>query len=321
MKQSKNTFYGIGIDIGGTKISITLGNRSGKILAKKVLKTPQGRGFRRIFKEVRQASEMLVASYGLKWGQIKGVGVGVPGLYNAQSGVIEVSPNMRDWVGVNLLKELRKVFKKPVRIENDANATVIAEKLFGQGKGCSSLIYMTVSTGLGAGILLDGRLVRGASSSGGEAGHMVVRYDGDKNSLKVPGTLEGESSGLAIARKAGKVASKSKRLSALKKSRNLSSKTVKEAVLKGDRVAKGVLEEAGYFLGIGLANLVMTLNPEMIILGGGVLKGRAGNIVFQAAKESVKNHTWPAPHKTCKIVKTKFLEDIADLGALSLVFA
>lgn len=322
MKSSKeNKQYGIGVDIGGTKISIVLGTRGGRILEKVIMPTPHGRQSRNAFKLIRNEVNGLLRKRSIRTNQIKGVGIGVPGLFNYKTGIVEESPNLRDWVGLNLIKIAGKVFPGTLRIENDANATAIAEKLYGLGKGLQTFVYMTISTGIGSGIIIDGRLHRGISDCAGEVGQSVVDPSGWRNHLGVPGTLEGEASGKAIARKAEKVYSKSKTLTKMKKKDGiLKSQHIKEAAVKGDKVSIGILKDAAKKLGIGLSNIIMVLNPERIILGGGVLKGKGGEKYFRLAKETAQRYTWPRPYKYCSIIKTKSLDNIADLGALSLVF-
>ncbi len=313
--------FGIGIDIGGTKVSIVLGTQDGKILEKKIIPTPHDSQAKLAFKLIRIEVDEILSKRKLKISQIKGIGVGLPGLFNHKTGVLEESPNLRDWVGLDLIKSISKAFPRPIRIENDANATAVAEKLYGSGRGHETFVYITVSTGIGAGIVVNNKLHHGISGCAGEAGQSIVNPVGWRNHLGIPGTLEGEASGTAIARKGEKVYKNSKILTRLRKrDGEIKPQHLKEAMLKGDKIAEKVLEESAEKLGIGLSNLIMILNPEKIILGGGVLKGKGGEIFFNMAKQSAKKYAWPRPYKACEIIKTKSLEKIADLGALSLVF-
>ena len=194
--------YGIGIDIGGTKIAVVLGTDRGRILEREVFPTPHGKAVPSVFLTLQQTVHRLLKKQRLTLKQIHRVGVGVPGLFNDQKGMVEESPNLKDWVGIPLRKKLQTTFRRPVRIENDANATALAEKHFGSGRGLDTFIYLTVSTGIGSGVVVNGRLHRGISGSAGEVGHSIVDPRGWKNHLSIRGTLEGESSGTAIARKA-----------------------------------------------------------------------------------------------------------------------
>jgi len=310
--------YGIGIDIGGTKISVVLGTNRGRILEREVFATPHGREVRNVFFTIRQSVDRLLKKQHLTLKQIHRIGVGVPGLYNDEIGRIEESPNLKDWVGIPLLENLLKALRRPIRIENDANATALAEKHFGSGKGLDTFIYLTVSTGIGSGVVINGRLHRGISGSAGEVGHSIVDPRGWKNHLSIRGTLEGESSGTAIARKARERLKTQK--SILKEIKNVTARDVKHAAVKGDRLANEILREAGESLGIGLANLIMILNPEKIILGGSVLKDAGGKLLWKFMEDSLKRHTWRKPFHQCSVVRTKLLDKIADLGALSLAF-
>ncbi len=310
--------YAIGIDIGGTKISVVLGTDQGRILEREVFKTPHGKRVTTVFQTLKRTVEELLKKRRLSLKRIRAIGVGVPGLYNEEKGVVEESPNLKDWVGIPLRRRLQAAFGRPVRIENDANATAIAEKHFGLGRGLKTFIYVTVSTGLGSGIIVDGKLQRGTSGSAGEVGHSIVDPRGWKNHLSIHGTLEGEASGIAIARKAKERLKRER--TALSKLQKITARDVKRAAVKGDRLANQILKEAGEYLGIGLANLIMILNPERIILGGGVLKDEGGKLIWRAMQDSLKRHTWKKPLAHCSVVRTKLIEDIADLGALSLAF-
>lgn len=310
--------YGIGIDIGGTKISVVLGTDRGRILERETFPTPHGKEVPSVFLALKRTVQRLLKKQGLSMSGLKGIGVGMPGLFDDRKGMVEESPNLKDWVGVPFKKRLQTVLGRSVRIENDANATVLAEKHFGSGKGLDTFIYLTVSTGIGSGIVINGKLHRGVSGSAGEVGHSIVDPRGWKNHLSIHGTLEGEASGTAIARKARE--GLKTRKSILKDIKNLTARDVKRVAVKGDRLANEILQEAGEYLGIGLSNLIMILNPERIILGGGVFKDAGGKLLWKFMQDSLKRHAWRKPFRHCSVVRTKLMDEIADLGALSLAF-
>lgn len=310
----------IGIDIGGTKISLALGNARGKILLKRVIPTRIQSKAKSSFLELLSGVKDLSRAAKRHNGKVIGVGVGIPGPVDSAKGVIPKSPNLPGWEGISITKALQKVIKVPVVLANDANIGAVGEKVFGQGRDCQNLIYITVSTGIGGGLIVGGKLLEGASGVAGEVGHMKVRPDGNRCGCGRYGCLEAEASGTAIANKAKRLIRSGKNLGIKNKSINqITAKDVGEAAARGNRVALGIYEEAGYCLGIGLANLLNSLNPEKIILGGGVLNS-APPVFWRTAVKTYRKEAWPEAVQAVSVVHSKLRNHIADLGALALAF-
>src|SRR3989338_7222386 len=161
----------VGIDVGGTKIAISLGSSRGKIAARRVCSARSGRAVQKSLEDIEFHVKGLLSEKNLKPNQLLGIGFGVPGAVNQEKGIVEKSPNLPSWERYPLRKVLRKKFDVPILIENDANAAALGERYFGGGRGISDFLYITVSTGIGSGIVANGQLLRGASGLAGEIGH------------------------------------------------------------------------------------------------------------------------------------------------------
>ncbi len=315
--------YGIGVDIGGTKISVILGTERGKILQRRQIKTKKYAGKKACMEALSQAITEMVKASKLRRNQILGIGIGLPGAVNSQKGIVPKSPNMQGWAGLPIRKILKRTTGFSVSMTNDANAAVMAEKIFGQGKRAENLIYMTVSTGVGGGIIVNGHLLEGSNYVGGEIGHMVIKAGGNKCGCGQRGCLEAYASGVSIAKHVKKELKKKPLKKHLKKFNakgQISAKEIGEAAIKGNTLAIAAYRRAGYYLGVGIGNLLNVLNPEMVILGGGVFKS-APKGHWKATMASCKKHAWPESLKLTKIVRTKLGDDVGNLGALALVFA
>lgn len=299
----------LGVDIGGTKTSLTLGDPHGKILAKKILPTLTGRRALEGIKQISEGLARLKADFaGAR--KIQGVGVGIPGPINPQTGIVQRSPNLKGWEGIRLKATLQKKLKLPVYITNDANAAAIGEMLFGQGRRCQNFVYLTVSTGIGGGIVLGGRLLMGDSWGAGEAGHTIVQAGGERCGCGRRGCLEAYASGTAIAKFFRKNFGGSGKLSA---------ESVARKARQNHPIAREAYRRAGFYLGIGLANLINLLNPGKIILGGSVTKSFP--LFWPSMMKSIRAHAWPVLSRACRVVRTDLGERVGDLGALALVFS
>ena len=299
----------IGIDIGGTKISLVLGTDKGKILARREILTRTGNGTRACVKDLIANLRALILRSGISPKKILGIGVGCPGAVNSKKGTLPRSPNLPGWAGVPLRRFLQTATGLPVFLANDANAAALGEQQFGLGKGCENLIYMTVSTGVGGGLIVKGQLLEGAGSVAGEIGHISIVPEGKKCACGKRGCLEAYASGTAIA---GFYREKS-----CKKVRG--AKEVGIAAREGDKFAIESYQKAGYYLGIGLANLLNILNPEKVVIGGGVLKS-APKIFWKTMITSTRQHAWSEAFSTTRIVPSKLKGQVGALGTLALVF-
>mgnify|MGYP000996439322 CR=1 FL=1 len=314
--------YAIGIDIGGTKISVALGTSSGKILAHDEIKTRKGWDVPLCLNELKGCVETLIKNSRIPLSKIIGIGICLPGAVDTRRAVVPVSPHLEGWFSIPLGKLLSRRFGLPVKMANDANAAAIAEKVFGEGRGIKNFIYMTVSTGVGGGIVIDGKLLEGSSYVAGEVGHMTIEAHGEKWKLGEIGVLEAYASGTAIAkfvteRIRGKSAAYRKQFADEKG--KISARSVKSAAHRGNKLALEAFGRAGFYLGIGVANLLNILNPEKIILGGGVLRS-APAVFWETFRKTCRRRSWKQAHQNVQIVQTKLGKKVGNLGALALVF-
>lgn len=313
--------YIIGLDIGGTKISCVVGTGDGQILKRDVMPTEVEKAPEDTMKKAIGKIHKLLQSSRVELSDVEGIGVGAPGPLDPISGTILATPNMPGWNGVCLKEILGKEFGLPVVIDNDANAAALGEKKFGAGKEVNDLFYFTVSTGIGGGLIIDGRIYHGASFDAAEVGHMTILPDGPRCGCGKLGCLEALASGTAIARRAkekikGNPASLILKLAG-DEIEAITAKVVAEAASKGDKLATLIWEEAARFLGIGVANVLNLINPQMVIIGGGVAK--AGELLFKPVRESAAREAFGRTFESCKIVPSALGDMVGDFGAISLV--
>lgn len=215
----------------------------------------------------------------------------------------------------SLVKPIEDKYNISTYLDNDANVATLAEFMFGTGKGTENMIYITASTGIGAGAMINGKIYRGSTGNALEIGHTTVMKDGPKCGCGNSGCAESLGSGTAIMKKA-KEACKNNIETSLKKYDNLTAKEVFEEAKKGDKVSKEILEFCLSYLGIAVANIINTFDPEMVVIGGGVANG--GQVVFDTINREVENRCWKAISDNCKIEKAKLGGKAGVLGAAAL---
>lgn len=243
------------------------------------------------------------------------VGVAVPGPLNVREGVVYEPPNLPGWKNVPLRRMLEERLGRPVVLENDANAAALGEWWQGAGVSSHHLVYITVSSGVGGGLVLDGKLYRGAEGMAGEIGHMVVDPDGPVCSCGRPGHLEGIASGPAIARWTEERLREG-RASVLAGRQALSSREVAEAAERGDGLAREAFQRAGRSLGSVVAGLLNLLNPEVVVIGGGV--ARAGRWLFDPLLEAARQASFTRPWQVARIVPAALGDHAGLVGAAYL---
>lgn len=301
--------YAIGIDIGGTKISVTLGTSNGQILTRKKITTQTGSQSKACVRAIVANVQAIFKESKLSPKNILGIGICAPGAVNAKKGILPRSPNLPGWTGIPIVRVLKNKFKCPVFLANDANAAALGEMVFGAGKKSDSLVYVTVSTGVGGGMVINGEIYEGEGFVAGEIGHMSIVPDGQKCNCGRRGCLEAYASGTAIARLYREA----------KRKKVAGAKEVAIAAESGDRAAVASFRKAAYYLGIGLANLMNLLNPKTIVLGGGVFKS-ASKTYWNEVIRSTRAHAWPEAFRTTRILKSPLLGHSGDFGVLALVF-
>ena len=307
----------IGIDLGGTKIMTAVADENGEIIDKVKLATESHLGQTRIKDNIFSSVYKVLANTNTKMENINKIGIGSPGPLNIERGIIYKSSNL-PIKNMQIVKLLKKETGIDTYIQNDANAAALGEKKFGAGQEVDDLLYITISTGVGGGIIVNGNIYYGHTGNAGEIGHITVVPAGPKCGCGNYGCLESFSSGTAIKNMAKK-AIKSKDETILKemnKNNKLSAELVAKAAAKGDNKALAIFSEAGYYLGIGMASLVNIFNPELIILGGGVMKAK--EYFLDKAKEEFKKRALDVSADIVKITEAKLKDEIGVKGAIAV---
>jgi glucokinase len=299
------------VDVGGTKIAAGVVTPEGKILDEARYPTPTS-GWRLVESIARAVSEVKDGY------EVGGVCLAVAGLILAQENKVVFSPNLRAVEGIPLKDELEPRIGLPLTIENDANAAAWGEFRFGAGSEVDHLVFVTLGTGIGGGVITHGVLLRGAQGSGGELGHVTIHATGPRCACGNRGCLEALASGTAIRRRAREVASEhpDSALGRLAVKRKVLGEDVTELARQDDELALSVLEEAGRWLGIGLAGFVNIFNPEVIAVGGGVME--AGELILEAAREEVRLRARPPSRDLVEVKEATLGPESGVLGAAAL---
>lgn len=304
----------IGIDLGGTKISGALADLDGKVLSQKTVPTNAKEGEEAVMERIVSIISDVLAESGKANNEVKAIGIGIPGPIDAKRGLILETPNL-PFKNFDLVSPLMREFNIPVYLDNDANVAAIGEYVFGAGKGTNNMVFITVSTGVGGGAIINGKIYRGNTRNALEVGHMTLLPDGPKCGCGNYGCAEALASGTAIGRQAREAVSTGAE-TALSKYENVTSYEVFVEAAKGDAVASNVLNTSLNYLGICVANIVITLDPEMVVIGGGVSKG--GEIVFDTVRNVVNKRCFKSMADAVKIVPAGLGTDAGVIGAVAL---
>ena len=307
-----------GIDIGGTKCAVSLGQMKDdgdfEILEKEKFATLPP------YETLDKFAEILERL--LKGRTLCGIGISCGGPLDSKTGVIMSPPNLPGWDNISAVDFFKERFGVPTVIQNDANACCYAEYKFGAGKGYSNVVFLTFGTGLGAGLILDGRLYSGTNDNAGECGHIRLEKDGPVGYGKA-GSFEGFCSGGGIAslgrtmtldklNKGEKVAF----CPTLDDLDSINAKVIADYADNGDEFAKSIYAVSGHYLGVGLSVLIDILNPEVIIIGS--IFSRSRNLLWEECKKVIDKEALPGAASVCKVVTSGLGEKIGDYAALSL---
>jgi glucokinase len=304
-----------GIDIGGTKIALAIADSEGRIIEGTRFPARTGeRGPHAIIEEALAEIERMLKKTGAC---LEAVGVGCAGPLDRKRGLILSPPNLPGWDEVPIIQLVEERLGVPVLLDNDANAAALGEHRYGAGRGYRHLIYITISTGIGGGVIVRGELVHGVYDGAGEVGHMIVLPDGPACGCGGRGCLEALCSGTGIARRARArvAAGESSSLSSLGPE-GITGQSVVEAARAGDAVAAAVWDETIEYLAVGVGNLFNMLAPEVVIIGGGV--STAGEQLFVPLRERVRGLVRMLPPEKINILQASLGNDSALHGAVIL---
>jgi len=306
----------VGVDLGGSKINAILTDFLGNISRQVLKDTLAKEGPDAVIARVIECIKQVTSS-----NNIAGIGVGAAGACDVESGVVTLSPNLPGWHNVRLRDIIQREFDVPVYLDNDANVAALGEYYFGGVTGVANLLYVCVGTGIGGGIIIDGQLYHGASGSAGEIGHMTIDINGTRCPCGNFGCWETLASGTALARDAVKQIKAGAQTSILDfadgKLDEVSANRVFLAAKDGDRLANEMISQTGYYLGIGLVNLINIFNPQLILIGGGL--ARMGQLLLAPATKVVKKRAYELPAGAARIELARLGADAEALGAVALV--
>lgn len=290
----------IGVDVGGTFIKSAILDESGVILKRGRVETDADGGPERVVANIVKSIEYLWSA------NVKSIGIGMPGLVNMETGVVRIPPNFRGWDEVNLVKAIQEKFLVDVFIGNDANNYALGEWRFGAGKGYKNLVVLTLGTGIGGALILDGKLYTGSRFAAGELGHMSIEIDGPQCNCGNRGCLESFIGTNYFLRRASLLLKKDFKLV----------KEVYNLALEGNEFAIALFNEFGRYLGVAIANYIHIFDPDVIILGGGVAKS------FDLFKKSmfveIEKRVMKIPGRENLVLSAHLEDDAGILGSFYL---
>lgn len=310
----------IGIDVGGTNVKIALVDEKGNITNSNTTPTRAEMGYEYTVNNIKQAIKDILKEANNP--EIDGIGFDFPGQIDYKNGVVKLAPNIPGWVNVPIAKIIEDEFHVPTRIDNDVHCAAIGEQKFGAGRGCENFICMTVGTGIGSGIVMNGQLLRGASNAAGELGH--IKLDMEKDHLcgcGDYGCLESFASGPSIVKMAQEylMSGKSTKFRELANGGEITPFLVCEAAKQGDPVAIRIYTIMGEYIGFGLSSVVNLLNPEKIIIGGGVAE--SGDLLLNPIRETIKKRAMVVAGSAVEVVPAELGNSAGVIGASMLVDA
>jgi glucokinase len=309
----------VGVDVGGTKTAVVLSKRPPDSLGRIEFATLPEQGPERALDLIEQSVRKLLAEHGFGEESIAAIGVSCGSPLDRVKGIVQAPPNLSTWVDVPIARLLAESFHTTCRLENDANAGAVAEHRFGAGRGAEHMVFLTLGTGLGAGIIAAGSLYLGANGDAGEIGHVRLSPTGPIGYHKA-GSIEGWSSGGGIAQLAVSMLAQAERrgrssvLHAQAATGGLTARHVGRAAESGDAVALSILRRSGERLGQALAMLIDVLNPQRIVLGG--LAWRMGENLLAPMRKVIKREALPQTYRACEIVPATLGEKIGDVAAM-----
>jgi glucokinase len=305
----------VGIDVGGTNIKAGIVTASGKPVAKASLPTHAERGIDHGIEVISRTVEAALGSAGVSLSQIEAIGLATPGTMDIPGGLLLEPPNLPGWWHVPIRDKVAALFKKPTVLQNDANAAAYGEFWVGAARDAHSLVFWTLGTGIGCGIIVDHVIIEGENSHGSECGHIVIDMDSPRMSPAGQyGTLEAFCGAKAVVQRCEEALASGRESclhAQLKAGAELTPLLIAEAAEGGDRVAHDVVMDTGRYLGVGTTTLMHTINPSMFLFGGAMTFGRnesaLGRRFLQAIKDEIKKRAFHVPYERTII-------DFATLG-------
>jgi len=311
--------YVIGVDLGGTKIYTALAGEDGRILAELKIPTGAEKGLQNVVDGIVDSVEQVRKTAAATPDAVSALALGAPGPLDTKGGIIHYAPNLR-WRNIPIRQILEERIGIPVLLDNDANLAALGEHVFGAGRGVANMVYITVSTGVGGGLILGGKLYRGVTDEAGEIGHMTIQPYGPLCSCGNRGCLEAVASGTAIAREARDLVARGAGQVILVAAEGdpgkIDAAVVASAAAGGDPEAVSIITGAAGSLGTGIANILNLLNPSLVILGGGVME--TGALIWEEVKKEVRNRALDAAWTVARLVPAELGGRAGVMGAIAL---
>lgn len=315
----------IGIDIGGTSIKFGIVSSAGKITGEFSIPTFAEQSPEKVLEQISLGIKKILEGNSLQ--RFEGIGIGIPGKVNVKTGIVTSAPNFAEWNRVNVKQFLSKKFKSRIEIDNDANCAALGELHFGIGKSAGpfgkikSFVMITLGTGVGGGIIVDGKLIRGESGGAGEIGHISIDYQGPLCRCGQHGCIEAYAGNNYIKQRTVQKLHEYPDSLIIDLAENnldkIEPKTIFEASQQGDELANKILTDTGRYIGIGLASVINILDIKTFIIGGGV--SAAGDVLIDSIESSLKNHGIREIVKDVKVYPAKLKNKAGILGAASLL--
>jgi glucokinase len=308
----------VGADLGGTQIRAFVSDAQGNVCGRAATLTCATEGPDAVIGRIEETIRQAVGA--IPWGDIRGIGVGAPGPLDPWEGVILGAPNLPGWERMPLAAILSRAFGCDVRVGKDANLGALGEHIYGAGRGVANLVYMTISTGIGGGVIANGQLLLGAGGLAGEVGHQTIIADGPLCPCGNYGCLESLAAGPAIGRMGREAADggRGERMLSFVQgvTKDIDARTVSRAAEEGDPVAVQIIGRAANYIGIGLANICNLFNPELLVLGGGVT--HVGDLLFDTVRAVIAQRALPAA-RGVRVVPAALGDDVVLYGAAALI--
>lgn len=316
-EQGSVTQVALAIDLGGTQLRAAMVSSAGSILSFATEPTQATQGPEAIIAQIcRLLSEVLQQN---PHQTPMGIGIGAPGPLDPQAGVVIAPPTLSGWNNVPLAEIIAEHFSLPVRLENDANAAALGEWHFGAGRGVQSMVFVTVSTGIGGGVITDGRILHGRRGLAAEIGHMTITNQGERCFCGSIGCFEAVASGTALGRRATAQTKPfdGSMMRALSVDSDVSGRNVVDAARNGDALALALLEDEAHWLGIGFTNLLHLYSPDVIVMGGGISQGF--DLLQERIAATIRSRAMPV-YRSVPIVTAQLGHQAGLVGAASMVF-
>ena len=313
--------YAVGIDLGGTNIKGGLVRADGTVKVRKSIKTDVDGGLDHVVARIAGLAEELMAESGVAGDDIAAVCVGSPGPLDSKAGVVYDAPNLA-WHNVPLADMLAGKLTVPVFVENDANVAAYGETWAGAGRDARCSIMLTLGTGIGGGIVINGELWRGVNDAGAELGHVTIKYDGRRCNCGINGCIEAYASAPAVAmrmKEAVEAGAESSLRAGILAGDDVDAEAIHQAAVAGDALSREIIEETGRLLGIAITSYIHIFNPDVIILHGGLVN--AGEMLFEPLVAKVNELCFEASLKDLHILPSALGGDAGIIGAAGLAFA